>query len=250
MTNDEAKLVLSVYRPNGEDASDSFFAEALQQARRDPSLAAWLQEQQQFDTAMAADLRSVTAPSDAKAMIKASMGASTGRRRRWWPALLVAASVAVLLTSFWGLNRQDAGLPLPEQASVAQLATYLAEHHASMGLMSHDFARVRQWIAERGGPLPEDLPPGLVRMNVLGCQTWDTSRGKVSLVCFVGAGRQVLHLYVFENAAAHPGLPGLASPRLQQEGQWSFALWQHEGRAYVLGSPDDSDLSLASLFLT
>lgn len=250
MNNDHAKIILSVYRPHGQDADDPFFAEALRQAKLDPSMDAWLKEEQRFDADFADTLRAVAAPADAKNMIKATMGASTGRRRRWWPLAAIAASAAVLLTTSLLLKPRPAGLQLPENATVAQLATNLADHHASIGLMSGDFARVRQWISERGGPLPDDLPPGLARLMVLGCETWNTTRGKVSLVCFVGENKQMVHLYIFEKAADFPGLPDYAHPRLDREGNWSLALWQSNGRAYVLGSPADSGLTVESFFRT
>lgn len=246
MTNDEAKIVLGVYRPHGQDADNPFFADALRQARTDPSLAAWLKDAQSFDEDFAARLRTVRGPADAKNMIKATMGASTGRRRRWWP-LAIAASVVFLLTTSVLLRNRPSGLHLPENATIAQLATNLAEHHASIGLMSADPARVRQWISERDGPLPDDLPPGLAKMAMLGCETWKTTRGKISLVCFVGEGKQLVHLYVFEKAADFPGLPDYAHPRVEREGSWSLALWQNDGHAYVLGSPNDSGISVESL---
>ena len=39
MTNERAKFVLGAYRPNGADAKDPTFAEALEQAKHDPNLA-------------------------------------------------------------------------------------------------------------------------------------------------------------------------------------------------------------------
>lgn len=247
MTNEHAKIILRVYRPRGQDAKDPFFAAALQQARQDPSLAAWFQDEQRFDAGFADTLRAVAAPADAKTMIKATMGASTGRARRWGP-LALAASLAVLLATSLVFKPRPAGLALPEHASLAQLAANLSEHHASLSLMSGDIARVRQWISAKGGPLPEDLPPGLAQMTVLGCETWNTTRGKVSLVCFVGGEHQMVHLYVFEQAAEHPGLPDFAHPRLEQEGNWSLALWENHGRAYVLGTPAAAGRAAASLF--
>lgn len=250
MDNRHAKFVLSVYRPHGQDANDPFFAEALKHAERDPSMAAWFKEQQRFDAEFAAALTSLTGPADAKGMIKATMRASVGRRRRWRP-LALAASLAVLLaTSFFVLKNHASGLPLPANASLAQIATNLAEHHASIGLMSGDLARVRLWLAERRGPLPDDLPPGLAKMMVLGCETWKTTRGRVSLVCFVGDDRKVAHLYIFEKAADFPDLPGLIQPRFEREGNWSLALWQHQGRAYVLGAPAGMGVPIETFFRT
>lgn len=250
MTNDHAKIILNVYRPHGQDAGDPFFAQALRQAQADPTLAAWLQDEQRFDAGFAASLRALAAPADAKIMIKATMGASTGRPRRWWP-LALAASLAVLLATSLVFKSRPAGLTLPAHATLAQLADNLAEHHASLSLMSGDLARVRQWISAKGGPLPEELPPGLAKLAMLGCETWNTTRGKVSLVCFVGAEHQMVHLYVFESAADYPGLPDMAHPRLAQEGNWSLAQWESGGRAYVLGTPATPatpDRAIAALF--
>lgn len=247
MDNKHAKIVLSVYRPHGQDANDPDFAEALKQVERDPSMATWFREQQQFDSDFAAALNSVAGPAEAKTMIKATMGASAGSRRRWWPLALVASLALVFATSWVSLRNRPAGLPLPENATLAQLATNLSEHHASIGFMSGDLGRIRQWLLERRGPAPDDLPAKLAGMKILGCETWKTTRGKVSLICFVNDGMQMAHLYIFENAADFPGLPPRAEPRLAREGNWSLALWQDDGHAYVLGSPTNSGISVESL---
>jgi len=247
MNNEYAKAILGSYRSNGQDAEDPFFAEALRQARLDPSLKKWFQEEQDFDAGIARALQSITPPADAKALIIATASSTTRKRRPWWP-LALAASLLVVASVAFSLKSRSTGLALPAEATLAQLATNLSEHHASMGLMSSDLGRVRQWIANRGGPLPDTLPPKLADLMILGCETWDTSRGKVSLVCFVGDQKQMVHLYIFENAAQHPGLPAIDHPQLSTEGNWSLALWQNHGHAYVLGSPLDSDLSPESFF--
>jgi hypothetical protein len=85
--------------------------------------------------------------------------------------------------------------------------------------------------------------PALAHLGVIGCQTWKTSRGNISLVCFVGEDRKVAHLYVFEQLPVGfdgENLPGMDRPRLQRTGDWSLALWQSGGRGYVLGLPIES----------
>ena len=47
MNNQEAKLILQAYRPGGRDTFDPLFAEALEQARRDPELQKWFAERKQ-----------------------------------------------------------------------------------------------------------------------------------------------------------------------------------------------------------
>jgi len=44
MDSGEAKFILSAYRPEGQDASDPRFAEALEQVRRDPILQRWFED--------------------------------------------------------------------------------------------------------------------------------------------------------------------------------------------------------------
>ncbi len=239
MDNNKAKLILSVYRTNGLDAKDPMFGEALKQAESDPELRSWLAGQRAFDSAVSAAFAGVSGPAEGKAMIETTMGATPKRRRVWiWP-LALAASIAIFFAMRGGLQTH-AGLVLPESASLAELATNLSDHHASIGLMSADYSKLRTWIAEKGGPLPDRLPPGLEKMAVLGCETWKTTRGKVSLVCFVGDDMKMVHLYVFDQAPAAlngAGLPEMAQPRFERSGKWSLAVWKDGGHAYVLGVP-------------
>ncbi|MDE3084030.1 MAG: hypothetical protein KGJ37_02275 [Verrucomicrobiota bacterium] len=252
MDNNTAKLILGVYRANGQDAQDPFFKDALRQADNDPSLRQWLSEQQRFDAEFAAALYGITVPAEGKATTLATMGVHPARRQRWW-LLALAASVALLL-ALWGgtKTRPSPTLQLPSTANLAELAAILSEHHASIGLMSPDYVRLREWLTKKGGPLPNRLPPGLAKMAVLGCQTWETSRGKVSLICFVSDQKKTVHLYIFENPRDGLPLPPMTSPRFAQSGQWSLALWKDDGCSYVLGLPtaDGGKKAIEALFHT
>ena len=64
ITNESAKFVLNAYRPNGADAQDPVFRAALEQAARDPELAAWFKEQRSFDSLIAGKLAEVQASGD------------------------------------------------------------------------------------------------------------------------------------------------------------------------------------------
>lgn len=238
MDNQQAQLILAVYRPNGRDAADPFFADALVQAESDPTLKDWFAEDQRFSRRGADAVATIVAPREGKALIATSMVAGSRRRRRLlWP-LAVAASIMVLLATTFGVihaRRTTAR----ELASLQDLAIDLSEHHASLGLISPDYARLREWVAQKGAPLPNALPPGLAQMGMLGCQVWDTARGKVSLLCFIGADQKMVHLYVFEYPKNDTGLPSIDHPRIEQRGSWSLALWHEPGRACVLGEMID-----------
>lgn len=241
MDNTQAKLILGVYRPGGQDASDPFFAEALQRAATDPHLKDWLAEEQAFDTSLAAALLTVKGPASGRALIKASVGTPL-RPRSWWPMAL-AASLLVLLTAGYLLQRPT-GLVMPEDAALADIATNLAEHHASIGLMTGDYEKARAWLDERSSPLPDNLPAGLAKMAVLGCQTWKTTRGDVSLICYLGENMQMVHLYIFDQVPEGlegMTLPTMDQPKMKRSGDWSLALWKGKGKSYVLGAPLKGD---------
>ena len=60
MRSDEAKFVLSVFRPRGEDAGEPQMTRALIQAGRDPKLLRWLDEAREFDLLVASKLEEST----------------------------------------------------------------------------------------------------------------------------------------------------------------------------------------------
>jgi tRNA 2-selenouridine synthase SelU len=71
MTNDEAKVILGAYRPNGQDAADALFCEATRQAQQDPQLAAWFARAQGLDALMRGKLRELAPPPGLKEAILA-----------------------------------------------------------------------------------------------------------------------------------------------------------------------------------
>ncbi len=85
MNTVEAQLILSAYRPNGADANDSVFEEALSFARCDPATKSWLSEQLNFDRRIAAALQQVCAPRKLIGELRAGMrlGVPAPSFRRW-----------------------------------------------------------------------------------------------------------------------------------------------------------------------
>src|SRR6476661_7308238 len=91
-TNQSAKFVLNAYRPNGADAQDPVFRDALEQAARDPELAAWFKEQRSFDSLIAEKLAEVQPPAALYSTILAGIAnRSPVRRFSFWPLLALAA---------------------------------------------------------------------------------------------------------------------------------------------------------------
>ena len=70
---DNAKLLLSAYRPNGADAQDPVFKEALELAQCDPELARWFRGERDFDQMISSKLRLIEPPVVLEAAILAGL---------------------------------------------------------------------------------------------------------------------------------------------------------------------------------
>ena len=97
MTNQDAKLVLSAYRPNGADARDPFFEQALQQAKRDPELMEWFEKQRAFDRVIVAKLRTIEPPAGLNSQILAGLRAVRVPRHSVSPWVAVAGALLVAM---------------------------------------------------------------------------------------------------------------------------------------------------------
>ncbi len=96
MNNQEAKFILSAYRPSGEDAVDPKVAEALEQVRRDPELAEWLANKRAFDVAMSDIVCSAAIPRDLRGNILAGGKISQPKLWRTRPVIFALAAAIVL----------------------------------------------------------------------------------------------------------------------------------------------------------
>ena len=73
MDREQAKFILQSFRPDGADASDIDFAEALQLAAQDRALGEWLADERAADAAFAAALGEVEIPEELRQRILAVM---------------------------------------------------------------------------------------------------------------------------------------------------------------------------------
>ncbi len=96
MTNEEAKGILSAYRPDREDSGDRFFEDALRQAERDPELSRWFKEQRRFDRSVSAALDGIEVPAEARREVVAA--ARVEARVRQFPRLITGLAAALVLT--------------------------------------------------------------------------------------------------------------------------------------------------------
>jgi hypothetical protein len=234
MDNQQARFILQAFRPDGQDACDPMFREALEQARRDPELAAWLENERLLDAAIAAKLKSVPPPATLKTDILA--GGKIVRSRGWRQrrsVLALAASIALLLSLvvFW--TRPPVAPSSPDYAGYQRDMERFLDGLNRLDLKTTDLSRIKGFVAGRGGPASFTLPPALEKLEALGCRVISWHERKVTLLCFRPERGPALHLLIV-NCDELPGAPHPAQPQFAQLGQWHTATWADGKHLYLL----------------
>lgn len=256
MTNNEAKFILSAYRPGGRDASDPAMTQALAQAKSDPALGAWFEREQQHAAAVAAKLAEIAPPAGLREAILAgarmserdgmsdtenSAGPTTKTkemtRARWaQPVWLAAAAVLAVLLSLaaWRM------VPVRGD-SFAEFAVNFVDKGFRLQKRGADVAELKTWLREQHGPLPEALPAKFAELRALGCRTLSFKGQDVSLVCFERGGRE-FHVFVARRDETKSTME--AVPRFLDAGRTKLvaATWADAKNRYVLVSDAEADV--------
>ena len=238
MDNREAKFILNAYRPGGQDASDPRFAEALEQARRDPVLERWFVDSIAFDTAMTEKLRAVAVPVDLRESIVA--GVKISRPLRWsnpfikWAIAAALISMAIFGSLIWQ-NTRAAHLA-GWQNEALDVVSSLVRNESSFDAQSHNASELVAWLRANHAPAAQTLPQSLDKLQSLGCKTFSWNGTAVSVICFMRPDGGLIHLITMNTPAASG-----RTPRLVQRDHWATATWREGDMTYMLaleGSPD------------
>src|SRR5712692_1374579 len=255
MDNQEAKFILSAYRPGGQDASNPRFAEALEQARRDPMLERWFRDSVAFDSVMTEKLRAVEVPADLREDILA--GVKVSRPLRWpvplgkisrplrWPTPLIgwAIAAALLVAAIIGsLTFRETTKPRLSGWQTQSLSTITSLIHGRSGFdaQSNSASQLVNWLQTNQAPVASRLPTNLETLESLGCKAFLWNEKLVSVICFRRPDGGLIHL-VITKASAAPDHALKGNPELIQHGQWATATWREGDKVYMLaleGSPD------------
>jgi len=239
MDNREAKFVLNAYRPGGQDASDPRFADALEQARRDPVLEHWFNESIEFDTAMTGKLCAIAVPPDLRENILA--GAKVSRPLRWskpfvnWAIAAALISMAILGSLIWQETRPRhlAGW----QNEALGVISSLVRQESSFDAQSHDAGELLAWLRANHAPAAEKLPPNLGRLESLGCRTFSWRVQPISVICFMRADGGLIHLVCTKAVDGERE----DVPRFVQQGEWATATWRGGEMTYMLALEGQTD---------
>jgi hypothetical protein len=236
MNTEEARLILSAYRPGGQDANDPHFQEALELTKHDPDLARWFAEAQVWDARVTATLRpAVTPPADLKSALLAQrkiVRPSPWWRKPAWVATAAAACVGLLImleALFVGSSNHS-----PFVQYRAMMADFVDVRLDRLDLRSHDVEELRRWLAQSGAPADFALPAGLRGRPALGCRLVAWQGHKVALLCFELENREMAHLLVIDRAAFRH--PPDAAPEFAKLGELATLAWSQGDKTYVVAS--------------
>jgi hypothetical protein len=206
LTNEAAKFLLNAYRPNGADAKDPAFRDALEQAARDPELGAWFKEQRGFDAMIAEKLSGIEPPAALRSAILVGIeNRPQARRFPIRPLLALAAVIAlsaIILVPMY--TRRYSRSDWVDRYQKANLAMLSASPMPQLDLLTASFSRTQQYLEELQAPCVYSLPASLLALPTAGCKTLRWNGHILSLTCFRLPSGELLHLFVIAEKALDP----------------------------------------------
>jgi hypothetical protein len=244
MKTTDAKFLLRALRPDGRDAGDPLFAEALAQARQDPVLATWLAREQAADAAIAVQLAAIAPPAGLRDAILVGARASAARPRRgWWQnPLWLAAAACLALAATLAVVRRTERVASPAETTFAN-ATFrdLQQNESAHPGHTPGLAALDARLASVSAPVPAALAGlDLAQLRTGGCRTLAVSGHEVFELCFERDG-QWFHLYVARRTDFMPGSDLEPKPAINvEEGhgppehRLAVASWSDSTHLYAL----------------
>ncbi len=232
MNKQQAREILSVYRPGTEDEHDPIFAEALALARTDRELKPWFAESTAFDGNVRAALAQVDAPIDLRDLILA--GHQIIRPTPWWNyrlsgGQLAAAAAVILMAALAGLwfNHRPPGFA-EFRREIAD-SSWGPSPHVEMPAAS--LGEVKRLLAAQQVSTNFNIPPALAASEIGGCSVLRWRGHEVPVICF-HSDKLHLHLVVVDRKL-FPDAPAVM-PQTDHWASWRTASWTQDEHAYVL----------------
>jgi hypothetical protein len=239
MNNQEAKLILQAYRPNGQDASDPFFAEALEQVRLDPELQKWLGEETVLNNRIQKRLETaIPIPAGLKSELLALR--KTVSPAPWWLQPMKLAAIGLVLAALGSLLLlipQRTGQVASFRDTMARSSLQTQEH---VVFQSHDIASIQQWLQSKNMDSHFDLPALLQAGTPQGCRVVYWNGHQATMICFMVNG-QHMDLFVMDRTGL-PNFRETGAPQFASADGLMTAMWSGNGKVYLLTGDNQAAL--------
>jgi hypothetical protein len=247
MTNEEAKLILQAYAPNGRSATDPKFQAALNQARCNREVADWFANEQALDARIGDSLiRSIKPPTRLKSLLLAQRAII--RPVVWWRRQshqLALAACAVLVSIFSLVWFSHPG-PVEFGKYREEIGETAAEGVEPAYRVARDQWQVRRWLADNELDAGSMVPPGLNDEMISSCRVINWRGNKVYIICYQLGDHQNAHLAVIDRAALKD--PPAESPVFGRIGKAATISWSRGNRTYMIASTSGVASDLIKLF--
>jgi hypothetical protein len=246
MDKARAKFLLQSGFPRAGDRDEPGFVEAQMQADADPTLAAWVNQQQERADALGAKLKEIPVPANLRECILAGGAVSerrTLRSRRTWLAL--AAGFAGLLAAGWWQWDSARNSNTANLASLRTDMTAFLSGPFKLELYSPSLPALRGHLAQQHKFSNYEVPAKLAAAAGVGCRTVPWRDRQVMLICFT-ADHQLVHLMILPRAQLSDAL---ATGRVvsKQVGEWATASWADEKNVYLAATLGSAEFLSARL---
>ncbi|MGC4074750.1 MAG: DUF3379 family protein [Nibricoccus sp.] len=248
MDNEEAKFILRAYRQSGADAGNEAFAEALEQAKRDPELGRWLERELALDKVVVAKVRAVTPPAGLRDAILAGGKMSVRpQQKTWWRQpqwMALAASVALIAGTWLGWSRFAGGREARSFGEFAMNDVMKAANHDAHGPGMGQLAAI---VSDPARKLSAALPIEFDALKDNGCRTVRFAGHDVLEVCFMRGGK-LFHFYAMkrpDKSRIDVGVEGLRFADTKDGA--SSAVWSDGQHVYALVGVGSGDMLRAFL---
>jgi hypothetical protein len=244
MTNEQAKQVLQLYRPDTADATDPSFADALEACEHDAELKQWFAHHCALYAAIRAKFKKIAVPDALKEQIIAERPVQ--RTPAWQKAVLAGGALAFAAMALMFI------IPNLKPSEPHDFATYrgtmgaIARAYSQMDTNTSDLDAIRTYLAQRHAIADYVLPENLEKnAKVLGCVATTWQGNPVTMVCFA-TGRPTppgqpsdLWLFISTDTVATEA-PTTSTPIFSQSANGlATASWKVGNRTYVLATVGD-----------
>jgi hypothetical protein len=233
MNNQEAKLILQAYRPNGQDASDPFFADALEQVQRDPELKKWFADETVLNGRIQTRLQAaIPVPPGLKSDLLALR--KTVRPAPWWFQPMKLAAVALVLASLGAILLLVPQRPTQVASFRDTMVHSSQQTQEHVAFQSHDIASIQKWLQSQNMQTNFDLPATLQAGagTAQGCRVVDWHGHQATMICFIVNGEH-MDLFVMDRMGL-PDFPENGAPQFASAGGTMTAMWADDGKVYLL----------------